>query len=85
MYLFWNDKEIGKYCITPLESMTREELEKMIKWLKKEMAGFTFPKVTHEMVKSYRGKKVEYIAKLEYIDCYKSGKSIHDYFYDLIQ
>ncbi|MCM3155590.1 hypothetical protein M3611_26725 [Priestia megaterium] len=82
-YILWKDKIIGKYCITKVEGV--EDIDKLIKWLKKEMAGFAYPRRVEELVKSYRGNKVEFIDKLELIDCFKSGKNIHSFYYDLIQ
>lgn len=82
-YILWKDKIIDSYCITQVEGV--EEIDKLIKFLKKEMAGFAYPRVVEELVKSYRGNKVELIDNLELIDCFKSGKNIHSFYYDLIQ
>lgn len=81
-YILWKDKILGKYCITKVEGV--EDIDKLIKWLKKEMAGFTYPRQVEELVKSYRGNKVTYIYSLELIDCFKSGKKIHSFYFDMI-
>lgn len=81
-YLLWKDKVIGKYCITKLEGIDNEE--GLVKWLKKEMAGFAYPRLVDNLVKTYRGNPVEYIHKMEMIDCWKSGKNIHSFYYDKI-
>jgi hypothetical protein len=81
-FLVWKDKEIDKYCITKLEGVSNEQ--DLIKWLKKEMAGFTYPRIEHNFLKTYRGQPVAFIHKLELIDCYKKGKNIHSFYYDMI-
>lgn len=82
-FIIWKDKVIGKYCITPIKG-EEEEIGKLINWLKKEMAGFSYPRLVDNLVKTYRGKPVEYIHKLELIECYESGKNIHSFYYDKI-
>lgn len=81
-YILWKDKILEKYCITKVEGV--EDIDKLIKWLKKEMAGFTYPRVKNELVKAYRGHKVHYVSSVELIDCFKSGKKIHSFYFDMI-
>lgn len=81
-YILWKDTVIGKYCLTPVEV---EDPQDLIKWLKKEMAGFAYPRIVENYLKTYRGKEVVFIPSLELQDCYKTGKSIHSFYYDYIQ
>jgi hypothetical protein len=80
-YILWKDNVIGEYCQTPARV---EDTTKLIAWLKENMPGFTYPRTGSRKVKSYRGNPVEFIPKLEYIDCFISGKSIHSFYYDLV-
>lgn len=78
----WKDKIMEGYYIAPIGEI--EETDKLIRWLKREMAGFTYPRVMEEVVKRYRGNKVTFINSLELVDCYKSGKQIKAFYIDLI-
>lgn len=81
-YILWKDAEIGKYCMSPVKEDIN--IQDLVKWLKKEMAGFTYPRVLEEKINRYRGNEVEFIAKNEMIDCFQSGKKIHSFYYDMV-
>lgn len=84
MFLFWKDKVLGTYCLTPLKEKDIEEIEKIIPFLKKEMPSCISFKVRERDIKRYRGHQVELIQRLELLDAYHSKKTIYSFYFDWI-
>lgn len=60
------------------------KIDPIINFLRKEMAGFTYPRLKDQPIKAYKGHDVKFIPRLELIDCFHSGKTIANFYRDFL-